>query len=263
MKRIIALIFWGMLAASALVWAAQWEIGAPYAYDPIRIAPSPKGSGSFVGTITTSDLTAARTFTFPNASLALAAPVDGYLVASSATGYKTVRDFLVIYQGAARCATASTAISFWNLGAGAATAACVEGTNVLRGTLNYIDTGGNHTAQIPFYLPSDIDLTTAPTFEVYWSTAATTGSAIFNVYTTCVAPNETPDPAYNAAQTITAPADQTANYKYLETIAALTTTGCAGGEVMFVKLDREGGAVDTVNATVSVIATELKYYRKW
>jgi hypothetical protein len=73
-KRITALAFWLVIIIGGLAWAAQWEIGAPYAYDPIRISPSPKGSGSFVGTITTSDLTAARTFTFPNASLALAAP---------------------------------------------------------------------------------------------------------------------------------------------------------------------------------------------
>lgn len=249
----------GAVSASSTVRA-----GIATTYDGLILSPVAKGANQYDGTFTSADLTAARTWTFPDASLSLAAPTDGYLVASSSTGYKTVRDFLVIYQGAARCQGAS-AITFWNLPSGgtAPSANCIAGTNIIRASLDFNDLA-NHVAQIPFYLPDDIDLTGDVEFEVYWSTPATTGDVKWQVSTACVGVDEDIDPAYNAAQTITQAALANANRKNVGEIAALTTTGCAGGEVLFVKIERDGGATgDTIADTARLIATELKYYRKW
>ena len=190
---------------------------------------------------------------------------EGYLMAAGAAAPKWVRDVWVAYQGTARC-QGTTATSLINLPSGgtAASPVCVAGTNITRGSIDYTDGGGNHTSSVPFYLGDDFDTTGGIKLELYWLTAAITGDVIWSVQTACVGVGETTDPAYNAAQTVTTAAQGVTLYKQKSTIASLTATGCAAGETLFVKVDRNGAtAGDTIAATASLIAIEIQYYRKW
>ena len=190
---------------------------------------------------------------------------EGYILAAGAAAPKWVRDAWVVHQSSARC-QGTTATSFLNLPSGgtAASPVCTAGTNITRGTIDYTDGGGNHSASLPFYLMDDFDATGDTKFEIYWNTTATTGNVIWSVQTACVGDGETPDPAYNAAQTVTTAAQGVTTYRQKSVIAVLTMTGCAAGETLFVKVDRNGATSgDTLGATASLIAIEIKYFRKW
>lgn len=197
-------------------------------------------------------------------TLSKLALTEGYLLAAGAAAPKWVRDTWVMYQGAGRCQGAS-ATSLFNIPSGAtgANPNCIVGTNITRAVLDYSD-ASNHTSSVPFYLADDYDSAGAVNLEIYWLTTATSGNVIWSVQTVCVGVGETTDPAYNAAQTVTTAAQGVASYKQRSTIASLTMTGCSAGETLFLKIDRNGQtAGDTIAATASLIAVEVKYFRKW
>ncbi len=161
---------------------------------------------------------------------------------------------------AAYCQNA-TAVTDWSLPAtDPAVAACITGTNTQRGTLNFADGGNALSAQQQLALPSDF--TGSVDIAIVWQTTATTGDVVWQVATICVADAETGDPAFNAASTVTDTAKGVASQFNAASITGLTTTGCAAGETMFVKLSRDPAhASDTLAATASVVSVELTLRR--
>jgi len=156
---------------------------------------------------------------------------------------------------AAGCNNA-TAGSVWDLPtSNPAVAACKTGTNTQLGVLDFAD-GSNLSAQITYRLPTtwtgNIDA------NIKWLTSATTGSVVWQIQTICVADAETDDPSFNTASTVTDAAKGTTLQTNDATITGVTTTGCAAGELMHVKILRDSAhASDTLAATARLIGVEL------
>jgi len=170
-----------------------------------------------------------------------------------------------IWLPAAGCNNA-TAGPIWDLPATTpAAAACVTGTNIQKGVLDYADSGP-FVAQITLALPADWTTTGGLDIALYWTTTATSGNAKWNVSTICTAVNAaaTDDPAFNTANTVTTAAPGTASRVQTSTIAALTTTSCTTATAMLLhlKVQRDGtDAADTIAATARFIGAEMTYRR--
>lgn len=161
---------------------------------------------------------------------------------------------------AATCndATAATA---WSLPTGTAkpAAACITGTNTQRGVLDFDDTN-DENAQTTIRLPADF--TGAIDAVVFWQSTATTGNAVWQVQTICVADAETGDPAYNTASTVTDATKGTANQFNSASLTAITITGCTANEVLFFRIRRNpADAGDTLGATARLIGVEVTVRR--
>jgi hypothetical protein len=148
----------------------------------------------------------------------------------------------------------------------AAVPACVTGTNIQKGVLDFADTGGLLNAQITDALPADWTTTGGLDAIVYWTTTATTGNGKWSVSTICtdVAASATDDPAFNTANTVTTAAPGTASRVQTSAITGLTTTSCTTGTKMLLhlKVARDGGdASDTIGATARFIGMELTFRR--
>ena len=129
-RRTIAFIVWGVLLATSLAWAAFFDFGNPANYDVIRIAPSPKGSASFVGKLTTADLTAAQTWTMPNASgTFLIAEYGGMYqyTGAAATAIATAAEYYALTQMVTGLQQGFTFIAGVGGGPGAAISAVADG----------------------------------------------------------------------------------------------------------------------------------------
>lgn len=157
---------------------------------------------------------------------------------------------------AARCQNV-TAASDWSLPtADPAVAACLTGTNTQLGTLDFADGAAALSAQRVLQLPAD--WTGAVDVRLTWLTTATTGSAVWQVATICTAEGESGDPAFNAASTVTDAAQGTASRYNLASITGVTTTGCAAGETMFLKVVRDPAhASDDLAATARLVGIEV------
>ena len=82
------------------------------------------------------------------------------------------------------------------------------------------------------------------------------------VATICVADAETDDPAFNTASTVTDAAKGTTNQTNDATVTGITTTGCAAGELLHLKVFRDSAhASDTLAATARLIGVELTMRR--
>lgn len=137
--------------------------------------------------------------------------------------------------------------------------ACVAGSNVLTAQLDFED-GSSRLIYNQFRLPTD--WTGTVSFTLYWKTSATTGNVIWNLSTACAANDETIDPSWNTAQAITDAALGSANRLNAATQSSVTTTGCAAGEILFFKIQRDGTAGgDTIAATASLVHVEWTYRR--
>ncbi len=160
-----------------------------------------------------------------------------------------------IYFPAAGCNNA-TAGSVWDLPtSNPAVAACVTGTNTQKGVLNFAD-GSNLSAQLTYALPTT--WSGAIDARIKWYTSATSGSAVWQLSTICVADAETDDPAFNTASTVTDAAKGTTLQTNDAAITGVTATGCAAGELMHLKIQRDSGhASDNLAATASLIGVEL------
>lgn len=155
-------------------------------------------------------------------------------------------------------ASASTA---WSLGVGTANPvpSCITGTNTQRGALDFDDTNDKNV-QTAIRLPSDF--TGAIDAVVFWQSTATSGNVVWQVQTICVADAETGDPAYNTASTVTDATKGTADQFNAATLTGITITGCAAGEVMFLKVRRDPAhASDTLGATARLIGVEVTIRR--
>jgi hypothetical protein len=171
-----------------------------------------------------------------------------------------------IWLPAAGCNNA-TAGPIWDLPAATpAAAACVTGTNIQKGVLDYADTAGGFSAQITQSLPVDWTTTGGLDIVLYWTTTATSGNAKWSVSTICtdVAASATDNPAFNTANTVTTAAPGTTNQVQTSAIAGLTTTGCTTATKMLLhlKVFRAGDdAADTIAATARLIGAELTFRR--
>jgi hypothetical protein len=83
---------------------------------------------------------------------------------------------------------------------------------------------------------------------------------VWTVATTCIADTEgLLAPTYNATQSVAKANNATANTRNSASITSITTTGCAAGETLFLKIGRDGS--DTLAATATLLGVELTYRR--
>lgn len=142
--------------------------------------------------------------------------------------------------------------------ADAATAACNTGTNLQKATLDFADSA-TQSAQLQTWLPAD--WTGAIDARIRWFSSATSGDAIWSLATACRADAETSDPVFNTASTVTDTAKGTTLQDNDAAITGLTTTGCAAGEMLYLRVFRDPSGSDTLAATASLRALELTIRR--
>jgi hypothetical protein len=153
-----------------------------------------------------------------------------------------------------------TPYSVWSAASGELpTPTCVTGANQVFAQADYGD-GATFAQRNHFRLPADWTGTVGA--HILWKTAATSGSAVWQVSTICMASGESVDPTFNAAATVTDAAIGTTNRLNEATIASLTTTGCAAGEWFSFAVFRDPAhASDTLAATASLVNFQLTYRR--
>lgn len=154
----------------------------------------------------------------------------------------------------------ATAGTIWDIpSSGAMVPTCTLGTNSIQGYGAFAD-GSSLSAQYTWLIPSD--WSGALDFRGKWFTSATSGDAVFQIQTSCVADGETNDPSFNTASTVTDTAKGTTLQMNDFAINGVTTTGCAAGELMHIKFLRDSAhASDSLAATANVIGLEMKYRR--
>lgn len=141
-----------------------------------------------------------------------------------------------------------------------AVAACVTGTNTQKGVADFADGANALSMQQTLRMPAD--WTGSVDVALKWFSGTTSGDVVWQVATICVADAETDDPAFNTASTVTDTAKGTANQTNDATITGLTTTGCAAGELMHVKITRDPAhASDNHAATARLIGAEFTLRR--
>lgn len=187
-------------------------------------------------------------------------PSGALPAASTATGALQATTAEKLSLEAAICQNA-TAVTAWSTPAtNPAVAACVTGTNTQRGVLDFADGANALSVQRQLQLPAD--WTGAIDAVFVWHTTATTGSVVWQLQTICVANAETGDPAFNAASTVTDAALGTTLQFNTAAITSVTVTGCAAGEVLFMKLTRDPAhASDSLAATARLVGLELTLRR--
>jgi len=145
----------------------------------------------------------------------------------------------------------------------APTATCSAGateTTLIRCVADFPDSDGDKDLQWTFPLPEDwtgnIDL------KFRWRSAATSGDAVWQATLVCRADAEVDDAAFNAANTVTDTAKGTANQINEASITAMTTTGCAAGELAHLKVFRNRThASDTIAGTISLMGVQMTMRR--
>lgn len=162
---------------------------------------------------------------------------------------------------AARCDNATATSPEWSFPTSNPGApACVTGSNTQFGVMDFADGANTLSAQWHMMLPADWTGTVG--VSIKWFTTATTNSVVWQVSTICVANAETSDPAFNTASTVTDAALGTTVQQNDASIASLTVTGCAAGELMYVRVFRDPtNGSDTLAATARLVGLELTYRR--
>jgi hypothetical protein len=187
-------------------------------------------------------------------------PSGALPTANTAGGSFTATTIEKLSLEAAICQNA-TAVTHWSTPTtNPAVAACVTGSNTQRGVLDFADGANALSVQRQLVLPAD--WTGALDAVLVWHTTATAGDVVWQLATVCVADAETGDPAFNAASTVTDTAKGTTLQFNTASLSSITTTGCAAGEVLFLKLTRDPAhASDTLAATARLVALELSVRR--
>jgi hypothetical protein len=157
----------------------------------------------------------------------------------------------------------AAAAPFWDLPTSTpAVAACVTGTNTQKGVLDYADTAGGFSAQTTALIPSDF--TGTVDMRLIWLTSAITGNAKWTVSWSCtdVAATATDDAAFTNSTTATTAAPGTTLRLQTSTMSAVTLTGCSAGNMLHLKVFRDGNdAADTIAATARFYGLEIKMRR--
>lgn len=169
-----------------------------------------------------------------------------------------------IWLPAARCDN-TTPNGLWDAPtSNAGAAACVTGSNVQKGVLDF-DDATDESVQRTLELPAD--WTGAIDVRIEWLAAATSGAVGWCVQLICVADGETDDPAFPAQASgncVSDTAKGTTLQKNTATKTGITATGCAAGETMHVAVSRDanGGAVtDDMTGDARLIGVELTLRR--
>jgi hypothetical protein len=138
--------------------------------------------------------------------------------------------------------------------------ACQTGSNTQFGTMDFADGANTLSGQFTLRLPADFTGTVSAAFK--WFTSATSGDVVWQLATICVADAETSDPAFNTASTVTDTAKGTTLQQNDASITTVTITGCAAGEVMYLRVFRDPTTgADTLAATARLVGLELTYRR--
>jgi len=140
----------------------------------------------------------------------------------------------------------------WNTGViSAPTVLCATGSNRVIGYVQFPDSDGDIGLQISKDLPPG--WTGAIDARVKWWSTATTGDAVFQIATSCVATGDADDGAFNTASTVASTAQGTASRMNVASLTDIDTTGCAAGETIRLKFFRNRThASDTIAAVVNV-----------
>lgn len=146
----------------------------------------------------------------------------------------------------------------------APTAACVTGSSVQKGVLQFGDSA-NQTAQTHFMLPDD--WTGNVDIKLIFTSADTTNAHTekFTVATSCRTPTGgaglTDDPGFNTAQTLTYTlgASEVANALRKVTQTGVTMTGCSAGDFFHLKIGRD--TTDTDTGTINFVLAEMTLRR--
>jgi hypothetical protein len=193
------------------------------------------------------------------------------LIVAAAAAWPAAQTFILhgsivekLYIPAAACQNA-TAVSEWSTPvSNPAVFACVTGSNTQRGVADFADGANSLSMQYKIQLPSDWTTATGGIdVNLYWHTTAIAGNVVFQTQTICVADAETADPAFNTADAFAA---DTAKGTTLQLNTAsdtsITVTGCAAGEMLYLKVFRDPAhASDTLAATARLEGVELTYRR--
>jgi hypothetical protein len=135
----------------------------------------------------------------------------------------------------------------------------IAGTNVQSCQADFVD---SETDAVYTNLALPADWTGTVGTRIFWRSTATTGNVVWQVASICVADGETLDPAYNAASTVTDATQGTASRFNTASIASVTITGCAAGEMLYLRVFRDPThASDTIAATASLLGVEVSYRR--
>ena len=132
----------------------------------------------------------------------------------------------------------------------ACTPGSAAGTNQTVAYCTFPDSDGDIGRAIPLHLPASF-VADSVTFIVDWKTTGT-GNARFRVRTICYASDEAGDSAYSNSSYVTAAAGTSGRWNKSAS-TAVTTTGCAAGETMWVQFERNRTeASDSLNAALDV-----------
>lgn len=167
-----------------------------------------------------------------------------------------------IWLAAAGCNDDAEA-TFWDLPTtNPAVPACVTGTNIQKGVLDFADGANALSAQTNLMLPSDFSASGNLDVVIKWFSSTTSGDVVWQVDTVCVADGETDDPSWNTASTVTDTTKGTANQLNDASITNVIKTGCAAGELMHLGIYRDPThASDTMAGTARLIGVEATYRR--
>ena len=140
-------------------------------------------------------------------------------------------------------------------------AACISATPTTYGVSSF-DDATDEGYQAKFYLPAD--WTGAIDIDFIWHGTATTGAVAWAAQTGCVADAEVFSLTFNTASVVSDTAKGTANQANVASLTAVSTTGCAAGELMFVQVYRDGngtGATDDFSGDAHLVKVRLKTRR--
>lgn len=178
---------------------------------------------------------------------------------TEATG-NTFTSSSIIGLEAASCQGTTAQLQWDTPTANAPVATCDVGTNTLKGLADFAD-GANLSMQRTFIIPFDM-VSTVDVRGKWKSTTGSTNNVVWQVATVCVADGETDDPAFNTASVAVDAGKATANQTNDFLITGLTITGCAAGELMHVRVQRDSGhASDNFAGTARLYGINLTMRR--
>jgi len=159
---------------------------------------------------------------------------------------------------AVNCTGTTPSLNWDTIATLAPATACTAGTTntgLIRGLASFSNAEISQM-QTHFKLPGDwagaIDL------KFKWQTSATSGSVVWQAASICVADAEVDDVAWNTASTVTDVAKGTTLQTNDASITGLTTTGCAAGELLHLKVFRDPAhASDDLAAAADLIGVEV------
>jgi hypothetical protein len=140
-------------------------------------------------------------------------------------------------------------------------ATCLTDSNVTKGVADFPDSVAK-SMQLSFPLPDDFVGVMSAKFK--WSSASITGNIQWFIYIACVADGEDDNPEMVAISSVIDTAKGTAGVLNDASIATVSTTGCAAGELMHFMVKRDsqvGNGSDTLAGTGSLIGVELTLRR--